>query len=94
MSESHEAPLEVPTPDDPWQRIAEQLRQCRGQYRRITGERAATVATTNITRGVLAAFRPAGEFEAMRREGELYVRWLGTSAYLEAAVGKLERGVG
>jgi hypothetical protein len=94
MSESHEAPLEVPAPADPWQQVAAALRQSRGEWRRVTGHPAKGVATTNITRGVLAAFRPAGEYEAMRRDGELYVRWLGTSAYLAAAVGKLERGIG
>lgn len=94
MPESHEAPLEVPTPDDPWQRIADALRQHPHEWRRITGHPARGVATTNISRGVLAAFRPAGTYEAMRRDGELFARYLGTESEQAERVGAaLERGL-
>lgn len=87
MPENPEGTLEVPTPDDPWQRIADGLRQAPREWRRITGHNAATVATTNIARGVLVAFRPAGEFEAVRRDGQLYARYLGTLAEQAERIG-------
>lgn len=95
MLETPEAELALPEPVEPWAHIAEALRQVPRQWRRITGHPAATVATTNITRGVLAAFRPAGCYEAVRRDGELFVRYLGTEAEQADRVGAaLERGLG
>lgn len=91
-----EAALEVRPPEpapSPWQRIADALRQHPLEWRRVTGHPAATVATTNITRGILAPFRPAGTYEAGRRDGELFVRYLGTPEDIDARVGKLERGL-
>lgn len=83
------APPPVPTF---WERAAEALRQTPGQWRRLTGLPTETVATTNITRGVLAAFRPAGSFEAVRRDGDLFVIYLGDPAELNAAVDRLLEG--
>lgn len=97
MPEIPSAPLEVRPPEpapSPWQRIAEALRQHPREWRRVTGHPAATVATTNITRGVLAPFRPAGTYEAYRREGDLFIRYLGTEAEQARKVGAaLERGL-
>lgn len=97
MPETPIGTLEVqpppPTPD-PWQPIADGLRQHPREWRRITGNAAKTVATTNITRGVLVAFRPAGTFEAVRRDGELYARYLGTLEDIDRRVGELKGGLG
>lgn len=79
--------IDVPTPapiPTHWQRVADLLRQTPGQWRRINTPAAATVATTNITRGVLAPFRPAGAFEAVRRDGDLFAIYLGDPAELDA----------
>lgn len=98
MPETPPDALEVqpsPPAPSPWQPIADGLRQHPGEWRRITGHPAATVATTNITRGVLAPFRPAGTFEARRTEGNLLIRYLGTEAEQARKVGALlERGIG
>lgn len=97
MPETTPGTIEVPPAPpakSPWETVATGLKRVPGQWRRITGHPAATVATTNITRGVLAAFRPVGTFEAMRRDGELYVRYLGTEAEQAVKVGAaLERGL-
>jgi hypothetical protein len=94
MLETPEAELALPEPVDPWAHIAEGLRQVPREWRRITGHPATTVATTNITRGVLAAFRPAGCYEAVRRDGELFVRYLGTLEDIDRRVGELKGGLG
>lgn len=98
MPESTPEVLEVLPPEpapSPWAPIAEALKQDPMQWRRITGPAAETVATTNITRGVLAPFRPAGTYEARRTEGALLIRYLGTEAEQAQRVGALlERGLG
>lgn len=97
MPETPESTLEVLPPQpkpDPWQPIAEGLKRQPLEWRRITGNAAKTVATTNITRGVLVAFRPAGTFEAVRRDGELYARYLGTLEDIDRRVGELKGGLG
>jgi hypothetical protein len=57
---------------DPWASITETLRRHPGVWHTIRDD--ATTATTNINDGVLAAFRPAGDFEARRAAGVLEVR--------------------
>lgn len=83
-----------PPPPSPWQGIANALRQHPMQWRRITGHPASTVATTNITRGVLAPFRPVGTFEAVRREGDLFIRYLGSLEDIDRRIGELKGGLG
>lgn len=74
MSETE--PLALPRPPryDPWQTIAETLKRHPGIWHTIKGD--ATTATTNINDGVLAAFRPAGDYEARRIDGRLEVRYV------------------
>ena len=59
-------PLDIPRPEraDPWQGVADALKATPGEWRRIAGD--LSTASTNITTGVLAAFRPAGSYEARR----------------------------
>lgn len=81
------APIEVLAPHppvNPWHHVAEALKRNPGEWRRITGHPARNVATTNIKHGVLAAFRPAGAYEAERRDGELWLRYIGSADDLEA----------
>lgn len=97
MPESIPEVLEVLPPEpapSPWLPIVSALKQAPMQWRRITGPAADTVAVTNITRGVLAAFRPAGCYEAVRRDGELFVRYLGTLEDIDRRVGELKGGLG
>jgi len=67
-------PKALPRPPryDPWASIAETLKRHPGVWHTIRDDQ--TTATTNINDGVLAAFRPAGDFEARRIGGILEVR--------------------
>ena len=55
------------------------LRSRPGEWGRIpvrrSGERAATMLADNIRRGLLAAFRPAGSFEAKAFQGQVWARY-------------------
>lgn len=82
-----EPPIARPEKVDPWAPVVEALKAIKGEWRKIDGD--TTTASTNIERGVIAAFRPAGSFEAHRLDGELYVRYLGTPAELDAKVATL-----
>lgn len=94
MPETPPLVVEPIRPVDPWQPIADALMRHPLEWHPVDGHRADTVATTNITRGVLAAFRPAGCYEAMRREGRLFIRYLGNMTEQAARVGAaLERGL-
>jgi hypothetical protein len=74
MSEIPPTSLPRPPRYDPWQTIADTLKRHPGIWHNIAGD--ASTATTNINDGVLAAFRPAGTFEAVRRHGSLQVRYV------------------
>lgn len=73
---SEKPPMTLPRAPryDPWQTIADTLNRHPGIWHKIAGD--TTTATTNIEGGVLAAFRPAGAFEARRIAGVLEVRAL------------------
>lgn len=74
MSET--SPRAIPRPPrlDPWLTVVEVLKHSPGQWHTIHGD--ASTATTNINDGVLAAFRPAGDYEARRLGGVLEVRYI------------------
>jgi len=87
MSET--PPLSRPPRYDPWATIAATLRRHPGIWHAVEGD--ATTATTNINDGVLAAFRPAGEYEAKRTAGILEVRYVDKLAHPDKRQELLER---
>ena len=76
MSET--PPLSRPPRYDPWAPIVAILRRHPAAWFTVDGD--TTTATTNINDGVLAAFRPAGAFEARRTDGALEVRYVGPTS--------------
>ena len=58
----------------PWRAIAEALRAAPGIWHALSD--VPRTSTTDIRRGGLA-FAPAGAFDAQRRAGKLYVRYVG-----------------
>ena len=64
-----------------WERVAEQLRERPGEWAFI-GEHLSSATANFISNGVLAAFRPAGTFEAVCRDqklsyGKVFARFIG-----------------
>ena len=60
-----------------WQAVADRLRAHPGQW--FTLDDAPPHATSwQVNRGLITAMRPAGDFDATRSEGVLYVRYVGT----------------
>jgi hypothetical protein len=66
-----------------WAAEAAELRAHPGEWRMLVKRDTRTGAYTcasQINRGVLTSFRPAGDFEAHRRDREVWVRYLGDGA--------------
>jgi hypothetical protein len=63
-----------------WMAEAEQLRNDRGEWRLLCVRKTrdcARMTVSQINRGALYAFRPAGDFEAYAQHGAVYARYLG-----------------
>lgn len=58
-----------------WDAVSATLRADKGEWYAV--EDAPKVASTDIRRGSLFAFKPAGAFEACHRRGVLHVRFVG-----------------
>lgn len=59
-----------------WRRIAAEVRADPSQWHTIDGMPGG-ITTTIVKRARLAAFEPAGSFDAASRDGDLYLRYLG-----------------
>lgn len=76
----HSIQLVAATPPDtsaertPWDSIAEALRLEPGKWFICPQPWASS---TNVTRGDIAAFRPAGAYQARRANGTLFIRYVG-----------------
>lgn len=63
-----------------WAAEAAELRANRGEYRLLVVRKTrdgARCTASQINRGALYAFRPAGDFEARTEGGYVYARFLG-----------------
>lgn len=63
-----------------WAAEAAELRANRGEYRLLVVRKTrdgARCTVSQINRGALYAFRPAGDFEAYAQHGYVYARYLG-----------------
>lgn len=61
----------------PWGELVEVLRERSGEWALLSAGLPIYTAQ-NITGARLAPFRPAGSFEAVSRDGRIYVRHVGT----------------
>lgn len=60
----------------PWAELAQELRARSGEWAELVEEVPIRIAH-EINQGMLAPFRPIGTFEAVTRNGVVYVRHLG-----------------
>ncbi|GAA0550089.1 hypothetical protein GCM10010172_35210 [Paractinoplanes ferrugineus] len=80
---THTRNMDGAPPSPAWQEVADQLRQRCGEWALVVENAGATPSlATRIRNGEMAAFRPAGDFEAASRQragepAKVYVRYLG-----------------
>lgn len=63
-----------------WQAVAAELKDHIGQWAKVAHKETQSAASglaTNIKAGRLAAFRPAGHFEAAMRGTDVWARYVG-----------------
>lgn len=67
----------APNDERPWHQLAETLRERSGEWALLSAGLPIHTAQ-NIAGARLAPFRPAGSFDAVSRDGRIYVRHVGS----------------
>lgn len=70
-------PPPVANEESRWHAVVQSLKERPGQWAQVSDVHGAGSYTTQIRRGALRDFRPAGDFEAVSRKGVLWVRYVG-----------------